>query len=129
MAIKFIHRFSARMYNDAVTTNSTVFDEPQRSSEYTAASNVVIRNTQTIGTTYEAIAVSDLAGLGYGRFINRDATNYVEVGVEVSAAFYPLIKLRPGMDSGWVPLAAVTLYARANTASVKMEYVLTDTVT
>lgn len=129
MAIKFVHDSSARMYDDS--DNSQLFTPPPRSSEYTAASSVRVSNQQTIGTTHEALVVSDLAGLGYGRFINRDATNFAQVGIDVAATFYPFVYLRPGQDSGWIPLppSGTTLYAKADTAAVKLEYDLTDVCT
>lgn len=78
---------------------------------------------QTIGTTEEALAVGDVATKGYARFKNLDATNYVEIGSYVAGAFYPLVKLKAGKPAVF-PLSAVTVYARANTASVNLDYMI-----
>lgn len=73
---------------------------------------------QTIGTTHEAVAFGDIApGLVFAQ--NLDATNYVELGVVVSATFYPLVKLSAGakFPTLFQLASGVTLYAKANTAS------------
>ncbi len=81
---------------------------------------------QIIGTTYEALAIgSDVGTEGWSYFKNLDATNYVEVGVEVSAAFYPLIKLKPG-EAALCRLATGSVFARANTSSVKMRHLVIE---
>ena len=52
---------------------------------------------QNIGTTHEQlIGLADLAAEGYAIAKNLDTSNYVEIGVDVSATFYPLLKLKPG---------------------------------
>src|SRR4051812_28146136 len=52
---------------------------------------------QNIGTTQELIAIgSDVATLGYATIRNLDVTNYVQLGLVVSATFYPFAKLKPG---------------------------------
>ena len=85
------------------------------------------QNTQSVGTTYEAVAIgADLGTAGLAVFTNLDLTNYVEIGLEVSSAFYPLIKLKAG-ESSQVRLATSTLFAKANTSAVKLEVIaLTD---
>ena len=76
--------------------------------------------TLEIGTTYEAISTTDITNKGFAFFKNLDATNFVEIGLDVSSTFYPFIKLLPG-QSAIVPLSpAVSLYGRANTAAVKL---------
>lgn len=78
---------------------------------------------QTIGTSYEAIAIGDVATAGVAVFKNLDATNYVEIGVEVSAAFYAFAKLKPG-EAYPIRLASGTIFAKANTAPVSLEYTI-----
>lgn len=84
----------------------------------------VHRTVQDVGTTYEAIVIpAEVATPGYARFKNLDTTNYVELGLEVSAAFYAFIKIPPGKSSGPILLAMgrTALFARANTAAVKLD--------
>ena len=76
---------------------------------------------QNIGTSSEAIGITDITSLGFAKFKNLDLVNYVEVGIEVAATFYPVIKLLSG-ESCVVRLSpSTTLYARANTAAVNLE--------
>ena len=76
---------------------------------------------QNIGTSYEAVNVADLTNKGFALFTNLDATNFVEVGVEVSAAFYPFLKLLPGESSVVRLSPSVSLFAKADTAAVNLE--------
>ncbi len=69
--------------------------------------------------------MQDVSTLGVALFRNLDATNYVEVGIDVAAAFYPFVKLLPG--EAW-PMRMGTLapYAKANTAAVRLQYDIYD---
>ncbi len=79
---------------------------------------------QTIGTSAEALGVADLVTVGYARFRNMDATNYVQIGPYVSGTFHPAIKLKPG-DPATLRLDPTNpWYAKANTAAVKLQYMI-----
>ena len=78
---------------------------------------------QTIGTTHEALALGDLTTPRFGHITNLDTSNYVELGVDVSGAFHAFMRLDPG-ESLPLKLAATAPYAKANTASVILEYEL-----
>lgn len=88
------------------------------------SSQVRASNTQTIGTTHEALAMGDVASAGGAYFLNTDATNYVDIGVDVSATFYGLIRLMPGEFAFCPRLATNAPYAKANTSSVNLEYII-----
>lgn len=91
--------------------------------KYTMAGTKMFQFEQTIGTTYEPIVFpADLGTIGELQILNLDPTNYVEIGLEVSAAFYPFSK----MPGGTVPRSADfpwggTLFAKANTAPVAIQ--------
>ena len=85
-----------------------------------------IRNAQAIGTTYEAVNIGDVASAGWASFTNLDATNYVEIGVEVSSAFYPLVRLDAGRTAGPFRLSTTTIFARANTAAVNLDVFINE---
>lgn len=85
----------------------------------------VYAETQNIGTSHEALTTGSLTAARWARFKNADATNYVEIGVEVAAAFHALIKLKAG-EMCDVPVATNSLYAQANTAAVELVYILFD---
>lgn len=76
---------------------------------------------QDVGfATHELVTLDpDLGTLGWIKLKNLDATNYIQLGIVVSAAFQPVARLVPGGIAG--PFRAdATLYVKANTASCKM---------
>ena len=75
----------------------------------------------SIGTSHEAVAPIDISSLGWALFKNLDETNYVEIGVEVTGSFYPLLKLLPGEQVQVRLSPAVLIFARANTAAVRLD--------
>ena len=84
--------------------------------------------TQSIGTTHELVAMGDVgtSTAGVSFFRNLDSTNYVKLGLVASATFYPLFII-PAGKKGYMPrLANQALYAKANTASVNLEYFITS---
>jgi hypothetical protein len=89
----------------------------------TMSGNHSQNNVQTIGTgaggTAIAIAAA-IATLGCAMFRNLDSTNYCTIGIVVSATFYPLIKLKPGEAWCFRIMPGISLYAKADTASVDL---------
>jgi hypothetical protein len=117
---------------DELTTNFSMSYErgesklniPSRQLKVDVSSNVKVGNTQTVGTSHEALVLGDVSSCGAAYFLNLDATNYVDIGVDVSTAFHGLIRLMPG-EFAFVPrLATNAPYARANTSSVSLEYII-----
>lgn len=76
---------------------------------------------QSVGTTAEAIGVTDISTKGLMVCRNLDATNYVEIGMDSTGTFVPTIKLKAGEDATF-RVASGTLQAKANTAAVKLQY-------
>lgn len=97
---------------------------PSRQSLIDVASQVRASATQTIGTSAEAIAMGDVSSAGAAYFLNTDATNYVDIGVDVSSVFYGLIRLMPGEMAFCPRLATNAPYAKANTSNVNLEYII-----
>ena len=97
---------------------------PQRAARYTLTGATRASLTQIIGTTHEALSIAaDVATAGWAHFYNTDATNYVEIGVVESSTFRPVVKLAAGAECV-VPMATLLLYAKANTASVKLDFTI-----
>lgn len=97
---------------------------PGKQLQLDSASFPKISNTQTVGTTAEALVLGDVASCGAAYFVNTDSTNYVDIGVDVSGTFYGLIRLMPG-DFAFAPrLATNAPQARANTAAVSLDYTI-----
>jgi len=92
----------------------------------TTTNNGMIRQTQSIATTETAITLGSASAPGYAMFINRSATNYVELRVATSGAKFA--KLFPGefallrLGSG-----AQAPYAIADTAACVLEIIICNT--
>jgi len=97
----------------------------QRSGTASIAASApnVAAGAPTIGfAAHEALVMQDVAAAGWARFENLDATNFVEIGVDVAAAFVPFLKLLPNEPPVFVRLATNAPYAKANTAAVRLDY-------
>jgi hypothetical protein len=84
--------------------------------------------TQTIPTSATAINVStEIATLGVALIKNLDETNYIQIGLVVSATFYPFARIKPTEAYPLRLEPGVTYYGKAHTASVKLRFaVLND---
>lgn len=82
--------------------------------------------TLSIGTTHEAVTPTDVTNEGWAFFKNLDTTNFVEIGVDVSATFYPILKLLPGESVAVRLSPSVALYAEADTAAVRLEAMILE---
>lgn len=76
------------------------------------------KHIQEIGTSEEAVAASDMTAQGFVYAENLDGTNYVEIGTTGKLA----VKLGAGEFSLWRTAGA--LYAKANTAAVRVKFVI-----
>jgi hypothetical protein len=76
----------------------------------------------SVATSYASISLAALSASGWGHFTNLDATNYLELGVEVSSAFYPLVRLGPGESMAFRLAQSVTLFGRANTGACLLDF-------
>jgi len=75
----------------------------------------------SIGTSEESIAISaDIATNGYAIVINRDATNFVQLGTATGVYW---AKLLPG-QAALVPIdpSVTSLFLKADTAACEVEY-------
>jgi hypothetical protein len=83
--------------------------------------------TQLIGfAAHEALALKgDFGTGGWAEFYNLDATNFVQIGVEVAAAFYPVVKLLAG-ERCVFPVAVNTLFLKADTGAVRVEFTILE---
>lgn len=99
-----------------------------KTTDLSASAPNVAGQTQLIGTTAagEALVLGDVATNGVAYFINLDATNYVEIGIQQGGTFYPLMRLNSGEWAYSRLSQGVTPYARANTSSVVLEYRIFD---
>ncbi len=77
---------------------------------------------QDIGTSVEQIVLgSDLATAGWAVFTNLDTANYVQIGASNGTPY--LLRLNAG-ETVVLRLTTTTLYALANTATVKLQFIV-----
>jgi hypothetical protein len=67
---------------------------------------------------------AEIATAGYAFFRNLDATNYVEIGVEVSGDVLPAAQAQARRGRTLPPVSTTTFFARAHTAAVNLEMCL-----
>ena len=82
-----------------------------------------ISNVADVGTTEETLSKGDIGTIGLCGFRNMDATNYVELG---SATGVYTLRVDAGKFSGPIMWNASSIFAKANTAGVKVEYLLVE---
>jgi len=82
-------------------------------------------NYDSIGTTAEALDISDISTVEFIVIKNTDATNYVEIDCNYSSAFSADIRIDAGKTATFKPSGVVQ--AKANTAAVIVEYIAIGT--
>jgi hypothetical protein len=96
--------------------------------KYDIAGGGIIENVQTIATNGpgELLTLGDVATPGWSYFKNLDGTNYVEIGCwDAHSNLVVFLKLNAGEAMpAWLGCAAPR--ARANTKTVKLDYVISD---
>lgn len=102
-----------------------IVDSRSMSCQPDVAGSVTAGGVQKIGTTHEALVIGDIGTPGWARFLNIDAVNYVELGIVTGGTFYPFAKLKAG-ESFPLRLGTSAPYAKANTAEVKLEYLIIE---
>jgi hypothetical protein len=75
---------------------------------------------QAIGTSGEALSVTDVSTPGYAYFRNLGPTNFVEIGTGTTT-FVAFAKLKAG-EAAIMRLGTTAPTARANTAPVNLQY-------
>lgn len=76
---------------------------------------------QDIGTSAEALTVTDVSTAGWAYFRNTDTTNFVEIGTGTAGSFVAFAKLKAG-EACVLRLGTNAPTARANTAAIKLQF-------
>lgn len=98
---------------------STVALERYETNNITVTGTEVWRGIQSIGfSAEEAVTVADLGTQGYVFAKNLDSTNYVSIGQTGNLD----VKLKAGESAVWRTSGA--LYAQANTAACRVEFII-----
>ena len=89
----------------------------------TSAAGIVSIPTTAGGTALSLDGITT-ATMGYAFFRNIDATNYIEIGVQVGGTFYALVKLKAGEVGLFRMNQTNPPYALANTATVVLQFTI-----
>ena len=89
----------------------------------TSAAGIVSIPTTAGGTALSLDGITT-ATMGYAFFRNIDATNYIEIGVQVGGTFYALVKLKAGEVALLRMNQTNPPYALANTATVVLQFTI-----
>ena len=121
MSSEIAYQFQIRLGNGSLIDSYSV--SSQSANQSVAA---LVRNVQSVSTAAggDALGLGGVITPGYAIFSNLDATNYIEIGSNVAATFYPFMKLLPGEESGPIRLSIAAPYARANTLAVSLFYII-----
>lgn len=88
-----------------------------------ARNSAAVQNIAAGGTAGVALTVNaSVTTFGWAYFNNLDAANFIEIGVQVAGTFYPLVRMEAGEPAFFRLAQGITLYARANTAAVDLEF-------
>lgn len=110
--------------NGGVASQKTPSQQSITQNAQGRAGNVYTVPTTSAGT---ALGIGNLGNLGVAWFTNLDPTNYFEIGVQVAGTFYPVVRILPGesFPFRFCPTGS-TIYVRAHTATVKIDYEINE---
>jgi hypothetical protein len=115
-------QFSIELTNGSLTDN---YSSGQVVADQVTA--LLVRNVQTIPfASHAALDLGDVATPGWAVFKNLSTTDFVQVGIDVGATFYPFLTLEPGEQMP-CHLGTTAPYALADTATVDLFYIIYNT--
>jgi len=85
------------------------------------------RIRQSVGTSEEAVTLGDATAPGYAVFINRDATNYIDLKVATGGAIFARLSAGGGLALLNLGSGAQAPFAAANTAACIMDILIVKT--
>lgn len=118
------------MVKEIIASNSLSFSKGGKSDSKVKSGMQIdmtgdnyVRLQQTIGTSAEALFLGDIVTPGWISISNQDATNYVTI--RSGSGGQDLVKIMPG-ETQEFRLATTTPYAVANSAPVKVDYLMLE---
>jgi hypothetical protein len=93
-------------------------------------SDLIDEKTQIVGTAHEVIAVGDMTDDAYVEISNPHATAVVQIGIDDSSVFVPLIDIPPGYPAAVIPQASALadLCLKSSVASTPVRVTLVKIV-
>lgn len=109
-----------RISINASCTNGNYSDQVIKSIQVNQATANGTRPSFVCTTSDTALSFPSIGTYGLALFYNQDATNYVDIGPDVSGAIAPFIRLMPGEVADLRLKPGITVRAQAHTASVDL---------
>lgn len=85
----------------------------------------VLQNVADIGTSEETLSKGDVGTIGYVAFRNLDETNSISIGGSTGVYAF---KLGPGEFAGPMAWTSAAIYALAEGATSKLEYMIIEAI-
>lgn len=116
-------RYSSNMSLTNGTLNDTYSTSGLTANQTTAG---LLRNVKDVAITWtgELLDKGSLVTPRLAMFSNLDSVNFIEIGVQISGNFRAFMRLEAGHQAGPLWLGTTDVWARANTAPVKLFYVM-----
>jgi hypothetical protein len=110
--------------------NAIVRSIPSRVYNVVTTSGIVSDNTQLVGTTHEQVAIGDVTDDAFLMVQNMHATALVQVGLDVSTVFTPLVDIPAGGPPAIIPIASTLAdtYLKSSVASTPVRVTLIKVV-
>jgi hypothetical protein len=110
--------------------NAIVRSIPSRVYNVVTTSGIVSDNTQLVGTTHEQVAIGDVTDDAFLMVQNMHATALVQVGLDVSTVFTPLVDIPAGGPPAIIPIASTLAdtYLKSTVASTPVRVTLIKVV-
>ena len=91
------------------------------------ATEFYVAGMQTIGTTEEAVDLTDITAAGIGVFrVPAAQVNNIQLGLKPASTFFPFALLVPGEMPAAYPMENLNLFAKALVAPVDLEILAND---
>ena len=87
----------------------------------TPAGNLALKETLSVPTSATQLTLGGITQAAYVVIVNDDATNYINVSFENTAAVTPQV-VQPGGCIVLAPASGAVIYAKANTAACQITY-------
>jgi hypothetical protein len=75
----------------------------------------------SVPTSATALTLTNSTVGGWGFFRNTDTTNFITLGLTVSATYYPMVQI-PAGGVALFPIGTTAIYAKADTAAVTLDF-------
>jgi hypothetical protein len=103
---------------------------PTKVFSVATTSDVLSDNTQLVGTTHEQVAVGDVTDDAFVVVQNLHATALVQIGIDDSAVFAPVVDIPAGGPPAIIPIASTLAdtYLKSSVASTPVRVTLIKVV-